>query len=196
MRCMVLAFAVAFGVSVSAERAVQRFIYRDLKNIGAVSGNLSQLKGRPLLVVFWAVWCEPCEREMPQLTQLYEKFGPQGIEFAGIAVNSPAAAAEKFLARNQIRFANFLDPSSEFAETLAIPGVPTLLLVHPDGRIVYSHSGDDLPLTDLTEQIRLLLKQKHKIKGNTYENDINEEKAISTLNLPERVRFSELRTGR
>ena len=137
-----LALALLISVSGYGEAAMRHFIYRDLKATGANVLPMPQMAGKPLLVIFWAVWCEPCAREMPQIAQLHEKFGARGLEFAGIAVNSSAAAAEKFLARNAIRFANFLDPSSEFAETLAIPGVPTLLLVHPDGRIVYSHSGD------------------------------------------------------
>ncbi len=159
----ILSFALALFISVSryGDAAMKHFIYRDLQATGANGLPMPQKAGKPLLVIFWAVWCEPCVREMPQIAQLHEKFDPQGLEFAGIAVQSPAAAAEKFLALYRIPFANYLDTSAEFAETLAIPGVPTLLLVHPDGRIVYSHSGDtDLPLTDLTEQIRSLLKQK------------------------------------
>ena len=53
---------------------------------GGEAVSLSQFKGKPVLVVFWATWCPPCRREMPVLKKLHEKYGPMGLEIVSVSI--------------------------------------------------------------------------------------------------------------
>lgn len=162
MRTLYHAISIlALTAALTAVAPAARFSYPDLPAADKSGVHLSDMQGKPLLVVFWAVWCEPCAEEMPQIENLHARFRAEGLQVTGVAVSSPLSAAQKFLARAHVSFPNFLDPSSEFSESLAIAGVPALLLVRPNGSIAYSQSGYvNLPLDDLQAQIQVLLPQK------------------------------------
>ena len=61
------------------------------------------LRGRPLVVNFWATWCPPCVHELPELDRFHAEHAPRGWQVVGIAIDSPSAVRE-FLARRPLRF--------------------------------------------------------------------------------------------
>ena len=65
--------------------------------------DLASLRGKPLLINFWATWCAPCVREMPLIDRFHRKYGPRGWQVLGLAIDRPAPVAE-FLARVKVGF--------------------------------------------------------------------------------------------
>ena len=70
---------------------------------------LAKYRGKPLLVTFWATWCEPCRDEFPMLVELYKQYAPQGLAIFGVSLDDDADMnlVRRFLAKNQPGFPNY-----------------------------------------------------------------------------------------
>ena len=70
---------------------------------------LAKYHGKPLVVTFWATWCEPCRDEFPMLVELYKQYAPQGLAIFGVSLDDDADMnlVRRFLARNQPGFSNY-----------------------------------------------------------------------------------------
>jgi len=81
----------------------------DLIDIQGYQNILDQYKGKPLLVTFWATWCEPCRDEYPMLNQLAKQYAPQGLKVVGIDLDQDGdlILMRRFLARYKPIFPNY-----------------------------------------------------------------------------------------
>lgn len=107
--------------------------------------DLATLRGKPLLVNFWATWCAPCVREMPEIDRFYREFGPRGWQVLGLAIDS-AAPVNEFLARVKVGFPIGL-AGMEGMDLLhglgnAQGGLPFSLMIAADGRIAHRKIGE------------------------------------------------------
>ena len=105
---------------------------------------LASLRGKPLLVTFWATTCPGCIKEMPHLIELYEELAPQGLEIIGIAMDydPPNQVLAMRNARN-IPYPIALDIHAEAARAFGeVRLTPTSFLIAPNGRIVYQKLGE------------------------------------------------------
>ncbi len=101
----------------------------------------AELLGAPLVVNFWATWCAPCIAEMPDLQQVSEEVAGQAT-FLGVNYRDPdREAARAFIAELGITYELAADPAGDFLTAVGGLGMPTTLLVDPDGTIVYRHTG-------------------------------------------------------
>lgn len=107
--------------------------------------------GTPLVVNFWAEWCEPCKAEMPDLEAAHQALGDQ-VRFVGIDYEDRARAAIRFAAEVGVTYDLVEDPDGTYFDAVRGRGTPMTMLVTADGEIVYRHAG---PLTEdqLTELI-------------------------------------------
>ena len=80
----------ATGPAPVAEAAIARLFALQLSDSDGVPRALSQWRGKLLVLNFWATWCSPCREEMPAFSRLQDKFGARGVQFVGIALDTPA----------------------------------------------------------------------------------------------------------
>lgn len=136
--------------------AADQIQLRDLPALGKNAPQLTSYAGKPLVLVFWAVWCGPCAAELRELQRVHRS---EKITFVGIAVDSPEKQAARMVEKTGVSFANYLDGASIFADALGVSGVPSLVLIDGKGNVVWSQSGySEFPEQDLKLQIKNLLK--------------------------------------
>ena len=122
--------------------------------------SLASLRGKPLLLTFWATSCPGCIKEMPHLIELYEELSPRGLEIIGVAMSydKPSHVLSMRKARN-IPYPVALDIHGAAAKAFGnVRLTPTSFLISPDGRIVFQKIGEmDMP--KLRNNILAMLKQ-------------------------------------
>ena len=118
----------------------------------------SQLKGKVIVVNFWATWCAPCKAEMPELVKAYAIYRDRGVEFVG-AANEPRSAkarVREFMQGMQIQFPVWLEASEDHMKALGVgPGLPATIIVDAQGRVAARISGvtDGAQLHELLDRI-------------------------------------------
>lgn len=102
---------------------------------------LSELRGRVVMLNFWASWCGPCRQEMPLLEKLSQRYEPAGFTLLGINVDSDKAAADRILEEIPVSFNVLYDPENTVSETYKVDVMPSTILVDCDGNLNYLHRG-------------------------------------------------------
>lgn len=102
--------------------------------------SLSQLRGRPIVVHYWATWCEPCKQDLKLLRQLQARYQKAGLQLVGVNVDGRKADALAFVKANSLPwpqlFAEGGLESSPLAKQLGIQTLPTMLLIDKTGKVV------------------------------------------------------------
>jgi thiol-disulfide isomerase/thioredoxin len=98
-------------------------------------------KGQYIYIDYWASWCGPCRQSFPWMNALQAKLGPKGLKVVAVNVDAKRADADKFLSHTPAQFTIAYDPQGESAKKLAIKTMPTSMLVSPEGRVLFVHSG-------------------------------------------------------
>jgi thiol-disulfide isomerase/thioredoxin len=103
--------------------------------------SLSQLKGRPVLVNFWATWCGPCRYEMPFLQQIYEDWPGDELAMMTINVAESSSDVSQFMQSEGFSFTVLLDGEAAVAQRYNVQGIPTTLFIDKEGIIQNVHVG-------------------------------------------------------
>ncbi|MDH3979380.1 MAG: TlpA family protein disulfide reductase [Gammaproteobacteria bacterium] len=140
------------GLKSSPDISVTSIDGRELK--------LSDYRGQPLLVTFWATSCPGCIKEMPHLIELYEELSPQGLEIIGIAMDyDPPNHVLAMREARQIPYPIALDLNADSARAFGnVRLTPTSFLIAPDGRIVFQKIGE-MNMDKLRRDILDMLQQ-------------------------------------
>jgi thiol-disulfide isomerase/thioredoxin len=102
---------------------------------------LASLKGKVVLINFWATWCPPCIREMPSLQSLYEKYRQNpNVEFLVVEVDNKPELAKRFIEDKGYTFPVY-SPDDILPETLLGQAIPTTVVLDKAGEIVIRHEG-------------------------------------------------------
>ena len=106
-----------------------------LSDLQGKSWHLRELKGKVVLVNFWATWCPPCRKEMPDLDALYQKFKDQGLVVLAID-DEEAAKVAPFITERKISYPVLLDPGRKVNEAFVVEGIPKSFVYDRDGKLV------------------------------------------------------------
>jgi len=112
------------------------------------------LKGKALILEFWATWCEPCREGIPALNEVYKTYKDQGLEIIGITKDDEATV-RGFSKEIPIKFPVALDPTNSVAGLLGITVIPHTLIVNRAGKIIW----EGTPATMQPGDVETALKQ-------------------------------------
>ena len=106
-----------------------------LENLEGQSVSLSDLRGKPVMLNFWATWCPPCRAEMPYIQQIYEEWSGKGLEVLAIDIGESPSEVKKFLQNQGLSLPVLLDTKKNVAQKYNITGIPTTFFIDSDGII-------------------------------------------------------------
>jgi thiol-disulfide isomerase/thioredoxin len=111
--------------------------------------NLASLRGRPVVVDFWASWCGPCRAEQDDLNALVSRYATRGVQFLGVDIRDDDANALAYVRQYNVTYPSLFDPSSDAAGNFNVDAPPTTLVVDRSGMIRLRELGTlaDVPAT-------------------------------------------------
>ena len=132
-----------------------------LKDLDGTSHDLAHLRGKVVLINFWATWCPPCRREMPSMERLRQALANEPFVVLAVDVGESADTIETFTGQldTTLGFPILLDTTSRAMQAWKVAGLPTTFLVDKRGRIVASAvGGREFDHPELVKTIRELLQ--------------------------------------
>jgi peroxiredoxin len=135
-----------------------------LNSIDGQTIDINSMRGKPLLVTFWATTCSTCVKEMPHLVELYEEHNNEGFEIIAIAMSyDPPNRVVALSEKNNIPYPIALDIEGSAAKAFGdVKVTPTSFLIDPEGNIIHEKSGEIN-----IEELRIKLKSLLKSNPNT-----------------------------
>lgn len=128
-----------------------------LQQLNAAKRSLHALKGKVVLVNFWASWCPPCIEEIPSMNRIYQRYREQGLEILAINFQEAPERVTEFLKQVEADFPILFDPDGAVAHQWNVFSMPTSFIVDHNGAVRYSVSRSihwDLPeSTAVLEQL-------------------------------------------
>lgn len=128
----------------------------ELVGLDGTPVRLSEWRGRPLLVNFWATWCGPCRQEMPLLQAAAERYADQGLVVVGVDVGEPAEAVADYARGLGIQFPILLDSTQDVSDLYRVYGLPTSFFLDRQG-VVDFHLIGPLDARTLERQLDSIL---------------------------------------
>lgn len=106
-----------------------------LTDLDGRTWTLSELKGRPVVINFWATWCGPCVEENATLAQASRRYASTGVQFFGILYGDEPDRARAYLARTGSAYPTLVDPEQRTLIDYAVGGVPETFFIDRNGTI-------------------------------------------------------------
>ena len=133
-----LAAALTWLLPSSTPSKETQFVLLDGRTV-----SLASLRGRPVLVSFWATSCTPCVEELPDLIRLYHEWQPRGFELIAVAMPyDPPSLVQQFVQQRGVPYPVALDLDGKITTAFGgVPYVPAAFLLAPNGRIELQYTG-------------------------------------------------------
>lgn len=111
-----------------------------LVDVNGRSVSLSDFKGKVVVLDFWATWCPPCKREIPDFIKLQSEYGSKGLEIVGIALDQPDKV-RAFARENGMNYPVLLGSDEIAAQYGGVESIPTTFVIDKSGKIVTKFEG-------------------------------------------------------
>ena len=126
--CLVAGRAAAAG-----PRVGQPATPFELADATGAKVRLADLRGKVVLLDFWASWCEPCLKELPELEKLHQRLASKGVVVVGVNIDNQRQNAQALMAKFKLTFKVLLDPAGKVVELYDPPKMPTSYVIDADG---------------------------------------------------------------
>ena len=127
-----------------------------LKDVDGREITLASLRGKPVLLDFWATWCEPCRVATPHIQALHDQYKDKSLIVLGIDTNESSETARKYFVDQKYTFANLLGSGNDVIKNYGANGIPLVVLIDKDGVVRYVRRGWGTG-TDLTPEVKKLI---------------------------------------
>ena len=131
------AFSIASFAKISSEAAPD-FV---LKSASGKNIRLSELKGRVVMLNFWATWCGPCAEEIPHLNKIHESLDPYDFELLGINLDEDQSKAIHLANKLNMNFPILFDIEKLVSKSFSIDAMPTTIIIDRSGKIRHINRG-------------------------------------------------------
>ncbi len=131
-----------FAISGCMSQKATNFTFLNAEDSGERL-SLSSLKGKVVVLDFWATWCGPCRMTIPQLNQLVTEYRNKDVKFIGVSAD-PASKVVEFRKANQVSYPMYLDDNYKATKSFNIENIPHLVILDKQGSVVYSEEGAPL----------------------------------------------------
>lgn len=113
------------------------------RSISGATWDLASMRGKVVLVDFWATWCPPCRKTIPHLIELQNEYGDRGLEVVGISLDQGGEQlVTQFVQQSGINYPIVVDGSGTYANRFGgVEGIPTVFLIDKQGRIAARQQG-------------------------------------------------------
>ena len=102
---------------------------------------LAAYKGKTVYLDFWASWCGPCKQSFPWMNDMQKKYGAKGLRVVGVNLDQKPEDAKAFLAATPAQFDIAFDSAGQAPKLYGVKGMPTSMLIGPDGKVLMVHQG-------------------------------------------------------
>jgi peroxiredoxin len=123
--------------------------------------SLSDMRGKVVLINFWATWCGPCRQEMPILEALYKRYETLGFTLLGVNVEENSSDAVSFLKETPVTFPILYDPDNNVSRLFDVAAMPSTVIVDREGKMRFLHHGYQPGYENAyQDQIRELIRER------------------------------------
>ncbi len=127
-----------------------------LQDIEGQNVTLSNLRGTPIILNFWASWCGPCEQEMPFLQQIYEDWHNEGVILLTINLRETLSVVTQYMQSKSLSFPVLFDTDGEVSLNYNIIGIPTTFFIDKDGIIQAKRLGPFNSAAEIESSISII----------------------------------------
>jgi peroxiredoxin len=151
--------SILFVATASAQK-IRDFHLEDIQ--GEIK-SFAEIKGEQLTIIdFWASWCKPCLKAIPELDKLFKKYHSQGVEIIGVSTDGPRSISNvaPLVRTMAISYPVLTDIDNAIVNEMEVAQIPTVIIINRDGEIAYRHEvyskGDEI---EIEGQITTLLSK-------------------------------------
>ena len=113
-----------------------------MKTIDGKTFKLSQLKGKTVVLDFWASWCPDCRKDAPEVVRMYKEYAPQGIEFVGVSMDTDVEAWRKACEQFGITYTQVSElkkfKETDISKAYGVKWIPSMVVVDKEGKVALS----------------------------------------------------------
>ncbi len=121
------------------ENSAEGFTLETVDGTSKIS--LSDFKGKPVVLNFWATWCGPCKEELPLFEKMWNKFKDEGVVFLGVDVMDNRKNASEFIKNAGITYTNLYDQPGEVSSKYKVIALPATFFINKEGQVAIKNYG-------------------------------------------------------
>ena len=146
----------AFAIGTLINKKAPEFARRDLTGTRI---DLKSLRGKVVLLDFWATWCAPCLIEMPEFATWQREYGPRGLQVIGISMDDEAAPVRSLVAKMKLNYPIAMGDARLGARYGGVLGLPLIYLIDRNG-VVRAQFQGETDVKTIEERLKLMLDQR------------------------------------